>query len=237
LSNNENNFFISNDGVDFSKIEDKDMTLEIYFQRKNSPVRILIEKWVLSLSSASDKGGGPTNPPNKINSLSLFQNSISPVSSNKKFRKILIIKKLSTLIRTATTYTRLLPAYIFTNKSKKGFEYILDYKSYFTQVMISSDVVDQNLSSDKKLEESDKFDNKINQSNQMIHMTEKFNKNKKKYFNSCDLNVGKVNLEVEFIDKNDIFTLEQEMVKKIKIYLKTKLIFFVFILEIFIGQI
>jgi hypothetical protein len=206
---------MSNDGVDFSKIENKDMCLEIYFQRKNSPIKILIEKWVLSMSPTNDKGGGSTNQMNKINSLSLFQDSNCHVSSNKKFRKILIIKKLSTLIRSATSYTRLLPAYIFTNKSKKGFEYILDYKSFFSQMHISSDYLDQELSH-KKLKLSDKIENKINQTdqmNQIIHMCEKFNKIKKKYINSCDINIGKINLEVEYIDKNEIFILEQEIVK------------------------
>ncbi len=183
MSPNSSKKLFFTDGIDYSHKDSKDFCIEIYFQRKNSHIQILIEKWIIRISS--DKGGGVSNNSNKNTNFSLYQNSVAP--NNKKYRKIFIIKKLSTLIRSITSYTRLLPAYIFSSKTKKGFEYSLDYKSYF------SENSDQNLSSN-------------------YEHYDKFSKFKKKFNHSCDLNSGKVKIEVQFIDKNDLFLVEQEIV-------------------------
>lgn len=136
--------------VNFYDMEDKHFCIEIYFIRRN--VKIVIERWKFAL--VSDKG--------------------------KKFRNIYSVKKLSTLIRTVYSYTRLLPAFhLFL---KKGFDYVLDYKLYYN---------DQNLSKDT----DDYFKTKCNV-----------------FKNACDISIGKINLQIEFLLKNDIFKIEEEMV-------------------------
>jgi hypothetical protein len=82
-------------------------------------VSILIEKWSFGFkfdfdAQMGDKGGG------------------------RKFRRKLVIKKLSTLIRSVYSYTRLLPAFNF--RDKQGFDYKLKYKLFYN--------IDQNLSID-----------------------------------------------------------------------------------------
>jgi hypothetical protein len=156
-NNNNNNENNSNNNSTENK---KSILIEIFFKRKNN-LQILVERWTVESSFDS-------NPSNKI------------------FRKILLIKKLSTFIRSIYMCTRMLPVYNLVINQE--FDYKIDYKFHSFS---------QNLSS------SNNFDT----------TNEKFLKIRKSFKNMCDIGVGRFNLEVEYLLKSDIFILEQEIVK------------------------
>jgi hypothetical protein len=87
-------------------IEENEYIVEIYFKRKNTDIRILIERW--SFNIVFDKG---------------------------KIKKINTFKKISSLIRSIYTYTRILPAYSFF--TKKGFNYELEHTIFHNDKLIA----------------------------------------------------------------------------------------------------
>ena len=162
----QENYKFDNESLDQYIIDDlegvdKIVNIQIFFVRKSMNVKILIENWTLKF--VHDKGGGSCK-------------------NEKKYRKILMLKKLSTFIRTVHSYTRLLPAYTFCNCA--GFDYKLDYKIYCTKN-------EQNISSG---------------------LSEDFLKICKSFKNNCDIHVGVFILHVEYMMKNEIYITEQAIV-------------------------
>ena len=132
--------------------ECNDITIEIYFKRNNTNLKILIEKWIFHLI----------------------------VDKTKKQRNS-TYKKISSFIRTIHSYCRILPAfYFYSNK----FDYSLEYKLHF---------------------------------NDKLSIDTKFMKDSIKLIHHNELSIAKVKLKIEYILKNDIFVIEEELVNLILI--------------------
>lgn len=116
------------------------------------------------------------------------------LNENRKYRHIFTLKKLSTFLRTVYTYTRVLPA--FHLYSKKGFDYNLEYK-------IDYQLENQNISEEP---------GKNNLGSQL-----EFESKSKKFKNVLDLALGKVNLEISYLNKIDIMKFEEELLPKNKL--------------------
>lgn len=102
-------------------------------------------------------------------------------------------------IKRLSTFLRTVYSYLrtlpaFTFFSKSGFDYSIEHKIYYEENENSYDYV------------------------------ENFNKMKKSVKSCCDVGISNVKLQVEYLNKCDIFLFEQEIVKN---YL-LKLIFFKF---------
>jgi hypothetical protein len=126
------------------------VVLNIFFQRKNKPIKFIVETWrfLIKLNNKSNK------------------NSYS-------FRKLTIVKKLSVLLRTILTTSKMLPLYGLS--TKQGFDFSFTYELFTGEF--------SNLDNSKKIN-----------------------------FNNYSDNIGSLSVEVDYINKNDVFKIEENIV-------------------------
>lgn len=171
--------------------------IDIYFSRKkenfNNNSKVLIEKWNINIDNLMNDKGGGSNINNSM-TVSSRGNYFNPSSLNNDInssnKNQTIIKKFRKTFtkKRMINFIRTIYSYTrnlpaFTLFTKKGFDYNLEYKFYHGNQNLSSYLF---------------YDN--------------FLKVRKKIKNDCDVGVGVIRLEVEYLLKNDIFQFEQEIV-------------------------
>ena len=158
--------------------------MEIYFKRKNSLHEVLIENWVFSM--ISDKGEYNQNSSNDLaKKLLTSKNNYNELTNNKKDLLFKKYRKVSAVKKLSTLLRTVYTYTRFLPAFDLGQRLSFDYNLECKCYFLPSG--DQNISNCSNL--------------------------KRRIKHKVDVNIGLIAYSVSFLDKSDIFLMEQSIVK------------------------